>query len=54
MEIHDSLKESKEIRNDIPIVMEDDAQITTTVSKKRKNEKPFYTVLIEKDDDFSE
>jgi Holliday junction resolvase RusA-like endonuclease len=50
--IHPMLKETKEIRHDVALVMADDAQITTTVSKKRKNEKPFYTVLIEKDDDF--
>ena len=50
--IHPMLKETKEIRHDVALVMADDAQITTTISKKRKSEKPFYTVLIEKDDDF--
>jgi len=49
LEIHPLLKETKEIRNDLALIIADDAQITTTVSKKRKSDKPFYTVLIEKD-----
>ena len=44
------LKEKKEIRNDVALIIADDAQITTTVARKRKNKKSFYTVLIEKDD----
>ena len=44
------LKEKKEIRNDIALIIADDAQITTTVARKRKNKKSFYTVLIETDD----
>ena len=46
------LKEKKEIRHDVALILADDAQITTTISKKRKNKKTFYTVLIEKDDDY--
>ena len=53
--IHDSFKEKNEIRHNVGLIISDDAQITTTVSRKRKireNKKPYYTVLIEKDDDF--
>jgi len=55
LKIHPSLKENKEIPHHDGLIIGDDAQITTTVSRKRKNsknEKPYYTVLIEKDDDF--
>ena len=48
------LKEKKEIRNDVALIIADDAQITTTISQKRKNKRTFYTVLIEKDNNFSE
>ncbi len=51
--IHPLLKEIKEIRNDVALILSDDAQITSTVSQKRKKSgKPYYTVLIEKDNDF--
>ena len=53
--IHSVFKEKNEIRHDIELIIGDDAQITTTVSRKRKNNKnkePYYTVLIEKDVDF--
>ncbi len=53
--IHPVFKEKNEIRHDIELIIGDDAQITTTVSRKRKNNKnkePYYTVLIEKDVDF--
>ena len=43
------LKETEEIRHDVPLIIADDAQITSTVSQKRKNKNPFYTVLIESD-----
>jgi len=49
LEIHPRLKETKEIRHDVALIIADDAQITTIVSKKRKSDKTFYTVLIEKD-----
>jgi len=44
------LKENKEIRHDVALIVADDAQIATTVAKKRKNKKTFYTVMIETDD----
>ncbi len=51
--IHPLLKEIKEIRNDVALILSDDAQITSTISQKRKKSgKPYYTVLIEKDNDF--
>ena len=50
--IHPLLKETKEIRHDVALIIDDDAQITTTISKKRKSDKPFYKVLIENDNDF--
>ncbi len=50
LEIHPLLKNSKEIGSHVPIIVSDDAQIATTVAKKRKNEKTFYTVIIESDD----
>ena len=50
LEIHPLLKNSKEIGSHIPIIVSDDAQIATTVAKKRKNEKTFYTVIIEDDE----
>ena len=49
LEIHPLLKNNKEIGSHIPIIVSDDAQIATTVAKKRKNEKTFYTVIIESD-----
>ena len=52
LKIHPLLKENKEIRHDVAVIIADDAQITKTVSQKRENKKSFYTVLIEKDDDF--
>jgi len=50
LEIDPLLKNSKEIGSDIPIVVSDDAQIATIQAKKRKNEKTYYTVIIESDD----
>ena len=47
------LKNNDEIRHDKPLIISDDAQITTTVSKKRRADKPYYTVSIERDRDFS-
>jgi len=53
LKIDPLLKEKKEIRHDVALILDDDAQITTTVSQKRKKSgKPYYTVLIEKDNDF--
>lgn len=45
LKIHPLIKANKEISNDA--VIADDAQIATTVAKKRKSEKTFYTVVIE-------
>jgi len=45
--IHPLLKENKDIRNDVALIVADDAQIATILSKKRQNDKPFYTVMIE-------
>jgi len=53
LKIHSSLKEKKEIRNDVALIIGDDAQITTTVSQKRKSDRTFYTVLIEPDSNFN-
>jgi len=50
LEIHSLLKENKEISHDVALIVADDAQISTTVAKKRKNEKTFYTIIIEPDD----
>jgi len=52
LKIHPLLKENKEIRHDVAVIIADDAQITKTVSQKRENKKTFYTVLIEKDNDY--
>ena len=48
--IHPRFKEKNEIRHDVALVVADDAQIATTIAKKRKNEKTFYNVTIEADD----
>jgi len=53
--IHDSFKEKNEIRHDKELIISDDAQITTTISQKRKNSKDnesYYIISIEKDDEF--
>ena len=50
LEIHSLLKENKEISHDVALIVADDAQISTTVAKKRKNEKTFYTIIIEPDE----
>ena len=50
LQIHLALKNVKDIGSDVPIIVSDDAQITTSITKKRKNPKSFYTVLIEVDD----
>ncbi len=53
--IHDSFKEKNEIRHDKELIISDDAQITTTMSQKRKNNKDnesYYIISIEKDDEF--
>ncbi len=54
LQIHPLLKQKKEIRHDVALIVADDAQIVTTIARKRKNERTFYTVLIEKDNDFLE
>ena len=45
--IHSKFKEKNEIRHDIALIVADDAQISTTVAQKRKNEKTFYNIIIE-------
>lgn len=50
LKIHPSFKANMEINHDVALIVADDAQIATTVAKKRKNEKSFYTVIIESDD----
>ena len=55
LKVDSALKDVENIGSDIPLIVSDDAQITTTVGKKKKtkkNETPHYTVLIEKDDEF--
>lgn len=47
--IHPSLKNVQNIGSDIPLIIADDAQITTTIAKKRTNRKNSYTVVIESD-----
>ncbi len=49
LKIHSLFKENKEISHDVALIVADDAQISTTVAKKRKNEKTFYTIIIEPD-----
>ena len=41
------LKENKDIRNDVALIVADDAQIATIQAKKSQNDKPLYTVMIE-------
>ena len=43
------LKENKEIANDVPIIVADDAQISTTIAKKLDNSESYYIVGIESD-----
>ena len=50
--IHPELKNNDEIKHDVRLIIADDAQITTTVSKKRTADRQYYTVSIEKDRDF--
>jgi len=50
LKIHSLFKENKEISHDVALIVADDAQISTTVAKKRKNEKTFYTIIIEPDE----
>jgi len=55
LDVDPKFKEENGINHKNALIIGDDAQITTTVSRKRKinqNEKPYYTVLIEKDYDF--
>lgn len=48
LKIHSLLKEIKEIRHDVALIIGDDAQITTSVGKKIKRDGEIsYTVLIE-------
>jgi len=54
LKIHPLLKENKDIQHDVALIIADDAQITKTISRKQKHERAFYTVFIEKDDDFLE
>ena len=49
LEIDPKLKENKEISHDVALIVADDAQISTAVATKRKNKKPFYTVVVEDD-----
>jgi len=48
LDIDPKLKNGGDIASDKPIIVSDDAQITSIVAKKIKNEKPSYTVIIEK------
>jgi len=50
LKIHSLLKQNKEISHNVALIVADDAQIATTVAKKRENKKSFYTVIIEDDD----
>jgi len=50
LKIHSLFKENKEISHDVALIVADDAQISTTVAKKRKNKKTFYTIIIEPDE----
>ncbi len=49
LKVDPALKNTKDIGSDVPLIVADDAQITTTIAQKRKNERIFYTVLIEAD-----
>lgn len=51
LKIDPALKDVKDIGSDIPLIVSDDAQITTTVGKKiQRDGNSSYTVLIESDD----
>jgi len=50
LQIDPLLKENKDISHDVALIVADDAQISTILAKKRKDEKTFYTVIIEEDD----
>jgi len=51
LKVHPELKNAKDIGSDVPLIVSDDAQITTAIGKKIKRDgKISYTVLIEKDD----
>jgi len=47
LKIHPLFKEQNEIRHDVALIIGDDAQIATTIAKKRQNPKTFYIVKIE-------
>jgi len=50
LKVDPALKDVENIGSDIPLIVSDDAQITTTVGKKiKRDEKISYTVLIESD-----
>lgn len=53
LEIHPLLKEAGEIRHNIPIIVADDAQITTIAAEKRTSKEQYYKVVIQRDDDFT-
>ncbi len=51
LKVHPELKNAKDIGSDVPLIVSDDAQVTTAIGKKiKRDEKISYTVLIEKDD----
>lgn len=51
LKLHPMFNDRKDIGAAVSLIVADDAQIVTTVAKKRKNQQTFYTVLIEAEDD---
>jgi len=50
LKIHPELKNVEDIGSDVPLIVSDDAQVTTTIGKKiQRDGDPSYTVLIESD-----
>jgi len=49
LKVDPALKNRKNIGSDLALIVADDAQIATTVAKKRQNEKTFYVVIVEKE-----
>ena len=50
LKLHSMFNDRKDIGAAVSLIIADDAQIVTTVAKKRKNQQTFYTVLIEAED----
>ena len=47
LEIHESLRNDKDIGSEIPLLIEDDSYITEIIARKIKNNETFYEIEIE-------